>query len=142
MPLIVWKPEYAVGNRELDAQHQTLMNLINELHEGMLHGKGAEVLHTVLDQLVRYTKSHFAAEEHYMREARYPGLAAHHQEHEALTKQVELFIVDIRSGKLALSLQISKFLKDWLDHHILGSDQLYVRHCRMLRTAGPQLVAR
>jgi hemerythrin len=118
------------------------MDLINELHEGMLHGKGTELLHPVLDQLMMYTKSHFATEERYMQANRFPGYAAHLQEHEVLSKQVEQFITDIRSGKLALSLRISKFLKQWLDHHILGSDQLYAKHCRAVKAVGPQFAVR
>ena len=107
----------------------------------MLHGKGAEVLHPVLDQLLKYTKSHFAAEERYMQGARFPGFAAHKQEHEALTNQVEDFI-DVRNEKIALSLRISKFLKQWLDQHILGSDRVYAKHCRTLKAVAPQLAAR
>ena len=142
MPLIVWKPEYSVANRELDGQHQKLMDLINELHEGMLHGKGALMLQPVLDQLIRYTKSHFKAEEQYMQAAGFPQFASHKHQHEKLTREVEQFIADVRSGKLTLSLQISQFLKQWLDQHILGSDQQYVRHRRATKTFGPQVFAR
>jgi hemerythrin len=142
MPLIVWKPEYAVGDRDLDAQHRKLIDLINELHEGMLHGKGAQVLQPVLAELVRYTKSHFANEERYMQAAGFPGFAAHKEQHTSLTKQVEGFVADVQNGKLALSLQISEFLKQWLDQHILGTDQVYVKHCQSLKAAGPQMLRR
>ena len=142
MPLIVWKAEYSVENRDLDAQHQKLMDLINELHEGMLQGKGALVLQPVLDRLISYTKNHFKAEEQYMQAAGFPHSLAHKQQHEKLTQEVAQFITDVRSGKLTLSLQISQFLKQWLDRHILGSDQQYVRHCRATKSLGAQALAR
>jgi hemerythrin len=76
-----------------------------------------------------------------MQAARFPGFAEHHKQHEALTQQVEEFIQEVKSGKMALSVRISKFLKLWLDHHILGSDQKYAKHCRTLNAVSPHLAA-
>ncbi|MGI6102630.1 MAG: hypothetical protein ACOYET_09155 [Bacillota bacterium] len=39
MALIQWSDELSVGVRELDAQHQRLIQMINELNEAMLQGK-------------------------------------------------------------------------------------------------------
>ncbi|NJM14282.1 MAG: hypothetical protein HC896_01855 [Bacteroidales bacterium] len=40
MSLITWNEKYSVGIKEIDNQHVNLVNIINELHDAMLKGKG------------------------------------------------------------------------------------------------------
>jgi len=120
-----WKPQYTLGIRTIDAQHQRLFVLAQELHAAMAQGKGKAVLEKSLAGLVDYTKVHFAAEEQLMRQYQYQELEQHRREHDALTIQVLAFQSKFASGQLALTVDLLKFLSDWLDKHILGSDQKY-----------------
>ena len=72
MALIKWTSALSVAVPEIDLQHQKLVSLINQLHESMLSGKGREVLGGVLNELIDYTKRHFADEEELMRRHNYP----------------------------------------------------------------------
>jgi hemerythrin-like metal-binding protein len=84
----------------------------------------------ILDRLVQYTSVHFAHEERLMRLHDYPDLAAHHAEHEALTKKVVQFQNDFQSGRATMTVQVLHFLKEWLESHIAGSDRKYAPFLR------------
>jgi hemerythrin len=103
--------------------------MINELHEGLKAGHGKEALGHVLDELVAYTKMHFAREEQYFAKTGYPGAAAHKKEHDELTRQVLEVQAKFKKGAVtSLSFEVMDFLKDWLTKHIQGSDQKYGPH--------------
>ena len=118
-----WKDEYTVGVGSVDAKHRSLFGIAAELHAAMSAGQGKALLGKILDRLVQYTAMHFAHEERLMRQ--YPGLAPHKAEHDALTAQVLQFQADFKSGRATMTVQLLMFLKDWLQTHIMGSDQKY-----------------
>jgi hemerythrin len=125
-----WKPEYSVHIPEIDTQHRRLFALAGELHTAMGQGKGKAVLEHLLSQLVDYTKVHFASEEKFMRQYRYPEAVAHKAQHDQFTAQVLDFQKKFSNGDIALTVSLMVFLKNWLEGHIAGSDQKYSAHIR------------
>jgi hemerythrin len=125
MAIITWTELYSVGVERFDQQHQKLFAIVNELHDAMSSGRGQMELKNILDQLIDYTQTHFAAEEKLMREYHYPDLEKHCQRLKELTQQVLDFKTKYDSGKIGLSIQLTQFLKDWLANHILGEDMQY-----------------
>ena len=125
MAFIQWDEKYSVGVRELDNQHKQLVSLLSELYDAMQAQKANEVLGRILNQLVGYTKAHFATEEKYMAQYGYPDLAAQKKEHEAFTKKVIDFKESFDAGRTSLSVSLTSFVKDWLFSHIGGSDKKY-----------------
>lgn len=129
MPLMEWNPKLSVGIDLLDKDHQKLVKLINDLYEAMKAGHGKESLGPILNGLVDYTKIHFAHEEKFFAETKYPDTAAHKREHDALTKQVLAVQAKYNNGETGtLSLEVMNFLRDWLVNHIQGSDKKYTSH--------------
>ncbi len=125
MAFFVWSDKYSVGVREFDAQHQQLVKIMNELFDAMSSNKAKDVLGKILGELVTYTKTHFSNEERYMQTYAYPGLADQKREHEAFVKKIQDFHTSFNAGKLALSIEMSSFLKNWLIQHISGTDRKY-----------------
>lgn len=131
MALIGWKPEYSVDITSIDQQHKKLVDFINELHDAMRDGKGADALGKVLRGLVDYTKTHFAAEEKLMKEHGYGDFAAHLDQHKDLLKKVEEIADKFEKTKgSGLTIEVMNFLRDWLTKHILGTDKKYVPHLK------------
>jgi hemerythrin len=120
-----WKNEYSISVGSVDAQHRTLFAIAGELHAAMAAGQGKTALAKILDRLVQYTITHFAHEERLMRSSGYPDLAAHEVEHQALTRQVAQFQADFKTGRVAMTVQVLQFLKDWLEKHIQQSDRKF-----------------
>ncbi len=125
MALLSWSEKYSVGIKEIDKQHQKLVELINNLHDGMKAGKGKEVLGGVLNELANYTAFHFGTEENLFEKFGYPEANTHKRQHSDLVADVLKYKGSYDSGKSVLTMDIMNFLKDWLINHIAGSDKKY-----------------
>ena len=129
MPLMTWTDKLSVGIKVIDEDHKRLVAMVNELYDSMQAGHGKEALGRILNDLVQYTKVHFAREERFFAETGYPAGDAHKREHDTLTNQVlEVQQKYISGASAALSIDVLRFLKDWLIRHIQGSDQKYRPH--------------
>jgi len=125
MALMIWKEEYSVKIGIIDTQHKKLIELLNQIFDASREGKGKEVIGKILNDLITYTKVHFTTEEDFFKKYAYPGFALHKAEHDKLTKQVTDFQEQFAAGRAMLSIELMQFLKDWLNGHILGTDQKY-----------------
>ncbi len=125
MPLITWNKNLSVNVPDLDAQHQKLIGMINDLHDAMAKGQARNMLKPLLDRLIQYTVTHFRYEEQYMQQIQYAKLAEHKGEHERLTNQVQNFAQKFDSGELSVTIEIMNFLRDWLTNHIQRVDKQY-----------------
>lgn len=125
MPFIAWNDEMKVNIAEIDAQHQQLVSMINQLHEEMKQGKAKTILGSVLENMIAYAGTHFQTEEKYFRQFYYPETGVHVLEHQSFVKKVSQFKKEYDEGKQALSLQVMEFLAGWLKNHILNSDKRY-----------------
>ena len=128
MAVIQWSVQLSVGVPAIDSQHKQLINMINDLYDAMMGGKGSEALDKIIKDLVVYTKIHFRDEEAFMEKHGYPGLAQHKLVHEKLKTQVMDVLGKLQSGKMVASVSVGNFLKDWLKNHILSEDKKYSMH--------------
>lgn len=125
MPLVTWNDGYSVNIKSVDAQHQKLVSLLNELHDAMVVGKGKEVLGSVLNKIIDYTIYHFKTEEKYFDEYGYPESEVHKQQHREMVEKVGALRDKFEAGENVLTLDVMNFLRDWVHDHILGSDKLF-----------------
>jgi hemerythrin len=109
----------------IDAQHKKLVDLLNKVFEASRSGRGKDIVGTILDELVTYTKVHFTTEEGFLKKLEYPTFAQHKAEHDKLTKQIISFQEEFQAGRSTLSIELMQFLRDWLTNHILGVDKQY-----------------
>lgn len=122
MPIAFWRDEYVTGIDIIDQQHQSLFTLINTLHEAMVQGHGHDVLLETVNKLVIYVKEHFETEEKVMEQYQYPGLQEHRELHQKLTQDVLDFKAKMEKKEPFLTVEVSRFLTEWLIHHIKGED--------------------
>ena len=123
--LMPWTASFENGVSEFDKQHHRLVDLVNELYKAMKTGRGNDVVVKVLDELVDYTATHFAAEERLMVEHKYPDYDSHIVIHREFVATVVDFQKKFKAGEATLSLDLLEFLKDWLIGHIKGVDRKY-----------------
>lgn len=122
--LIAWEDNYSIGMNEIDEQHQVLFDIINHLWEEVIsRDRGAKVLST-LEELERYTVTHFTAEETFMRTHDYSGFEAHKKQHDGFIGRLRKEREAVEAGA-PVSLDMINFLKDWLINHILVQDKTY-----------------
>jgi len=122
MSFIEWDNVAKVNVSQIDTQHKKLVDLVNELYDAMTVGKGASTIGHTLDELIDYTKHHFALEESYMKSHNYPQYNSHKQMHDELTKQVVDLQEKFKSGHTTISVPTLNFLTNWLTNHIAQID--------------------
>jgi hemerythrin len=91
----------------------------------MKQGKGKESLAEFIHELSNYATNHFAFEEKYFDKFGYPAATSHKLEHTNFVKKVSEFKNGFDGGRLALTIEVMTFLKDWLQNHIQGIDKKY-----------------
>jgi hemerythrin-like metal-binding protein len=123
MELVSLEDNLKLNIPEIDAQHETLIRLINLLHETMLQGADKAALDELLSQLLEHTRSHFAYEEQLMSQHNYPGYEAHKSEHDRLMQHLADLAERYKNGDLLLSFAIVLELKGWAVVHIEKSDK-------------------
>ena len=125
MALIEWSNALSVGVPEMDQQHKRLVDMLNQLYDAMGQGKGDDVKNAILNDLIMYTKVHFASEERLMQTYGYPDFAAHKRLHDDLTAKAVQLKQKLDTGQMVASVMLSSFLKDWLKKHINQMDKKY-----------------
>ncbi len=123
MAIFIWMNKYNVNVESIDLQHKKLVDLLNTLAEAMSKGKGNDVLHSIFDELVDYTIYHFEEEDKYFDQIDYPHSNFHREEHKKLIDQVSKFQTEFETNKKGISIEVMRFLKQWLIDHISGTDK-------------------
>jgi hemerythrin-like metal-binding protein len=123
MTLINLEDSLKLDIPEIDSQHETIISLVNLLHESMLQGADKSALGRLLSQLLEQTETHFAYEEDLMSRYNYPGYEAHKSEHSSLMQHLVDLTERYRSGELLLSFAVALELKGWAVAHIEKSDK-------------------
>ena len=121
---IVWDPSFETGIAEVDAQHQHLVVIINELVDAIGRAP-AGTLKGIVSQLKNYAQFHFQTEEKIMEAAGYDGLPDHRDEHAQFVDQILLFDLDVILASEGLAWDMFHFLKGWLTNHILVIDKKF-----------------
>lgn len=130
MNIFEWKEIYSVDIKSIDNEHQRLFQLINQLFGAMSHGKAKDILSEILAQLIDYTKTHFRREEMYFSSTNYPEYQEHKQQHELFIAKIGNLKKQFESGEQLISVELIKFLSDWLINHIQVSDKRYMVHLK------------
>lgn len=133
MAIYSWQDEYSIGIKEIDEQHKELVKMIDELYTAMVKRQDQQVLGDILARLVDYCNVHFAAEEALMQSHGYPYYRQHKEIHEKMSARVQALQKCFKAGKTDLTIPTSLFIKEWLDKHILGTDQKFAT---FLKTKG------
>jgi hemerythrin len=108
---------------EIDCQHETMISLVNQIHETMLQGADKVALDGLLSQLLENTQIHFAYEEELMSRYNYPGYEEHKSEHNSLIQQLVKLTTRYNKGELLLSFAVVLELKGWAVVHIEKLDK-------------------
>lgn len=65
--MIKFQNDYKVGIAVIDAQHESFFDILNKLELALVK-KDLRSLHTLLEELIKYTKYHFITEEIFLAE--------------------------------------------------------------------------
>ncbi len=127
-----WNRYFETGVAIIDAQHQRLVGLLNELAGNVESAMPAHI-DAALAALTEYTVYHFQSEEGLMTGENVTGehREHHRRAHQNFIAQVQSWLA-MRDAAGQLSLQeMLNYLSNWLVFHILGEDQELSRQLRV-----------
>lgn len=122
MSLIRWQDTFTIGIADIDADHQILISLLNQLSETREEGQARDVVGSVLNVLIEYTFKHFEREECLMALRGFAGLPEHHQQHQRIIDRVREYQRQYEAGCHSAVDELLDFLNNWLVEHIIGED--------------------
>ena len=123
MAYFEWADDMVIDGGPIDADHQHLVRLVNELHTATSQGRGQEVVGQILEELIRYTADHLQREEARMAAVHFPGLAKHKKGHVAFVDDLRRLQQRYEAGQITVAAGLSSVLRDWLSLHIRRSDK-------------------
>lgn len=121
--LLAWDAGYSIGVHSIDAQHRRLFDISNRFYQAWRARAGHEALCRLFDELLEYTRGHFADEEDLMQRIAYPGLEQHRRAHQELVAQVGRFRRALAAGAAGVETEALEFVKTWLNIHVLEDDR-------------------
>ena len=123
----VWTPDLSVGNHTLDQEHQRLLAQVNVLVNAIVSDEGSAVIKPVIEFLDTYINEHFADEEQYMRDNKYPDTDAHIALHHQFKEQYAELKQKIESQGPSeyILIDIENKLTRWWIEHIGTQDKKY-----------------
>ena len=130
MNLIEWKDEFSVGVAAVDLEHRELIDLINDLHGLLGENATLEQVATMLGEIFAQISAHFALEEKFMHESRYPHYATHKDDHEALLDELRGIMDRVEDDGGYDEAALSSELGNWFTEHFRTHD------ARLHREAG------
>ena len=123
---IAWNSDFSLGVTEIDDQHKSLFDIINRLWLAIAMRADRDRMMSIASELERYTITHFAVEEAFMRVIGHQDLAAHKRAHAAFVKRLGIERRSLAAGK-PFTLDMLHFLKEWLTSHIQVMDRAYAK---------------
>ena len=137
MALFLWSDsELSVGNSLMDSDHRQMVVLLNDLFLAMERHEGKVVLVKLLGDLTKFTQEHFKREEEIMQRIGYAEQENHKQEHDRLNSEVQELQKRFNGGKSMLSIEVSRFLSDWVFNHIIRDDRKLAAAIRAAEQSG------
>jgi hemerythrin len=73
--------------QEIDQQHQKLINMLNRLNDAVKNNESREDIYVIIDDVITFTRLHFATEEQLMVQSGYPEIEAHKNRHKQLIQE-------------------------------------------------------
>ncbi len=129
---LTWREQLAVGHEQIDADHRSLIDLINRVQELFVTRGTVAELTVALEALHQYTREHFAREQAIQRTIGFPEKDRHEQLHQQLIARLEALTGDILLAQSkqntadalpeATRQKLLQLLREWLVFHVVQED--------------------
>lgn len=122
---IEWNNGYKLGLPSIDAEHKSLVDLLNLFLSASNADAPTSQLGVLLHDFIERTRTHFASEEQEMDRQNYPGFIAHKAEHDRLLSKADIFTRHHLGGGAPREMMLgtAEFLHRCLIDHIQAIDK-------------------
>lgn len=123
--MIEWDRTFRVFVPEMDIHHRYLLDLMNELCDGMRKKISREAIGLHFETILDYAKRHFEAEEEMLENHDYPNLNSQKMQHTKFINDIKDLQAKYESGDPTVFISLVNQLSDWFIHHIRNMDKQY-----------------
>jgi hemerythrin len=125
--LIKWGSYIETKISEIDEQHKTFTNILNELSVNyMIYDN--DMLIDIIEELNEYISIHFKIEESYMQKISNVYSSKNHiEEHRIFAKYIQDISKELSNNNNIGSEEILKKLIEWSTEHLMGTDKEFAR---------------
>lgn len=118
-----WSKDLEIGIPFIDADHRTLIGLLNQVEACVAANEETVTAGSVLNTLDEYTRLHFSREEKLQELCGYGVLADHRRQHEELKMRLAGVLARFQADPHQVSLHdVYRLIKDWFANHIVNHD--------------------
>jgi hemerythrin len=121
-----WKDSFKIGIEELDLQHRTFLEYLNECYTDSAAGNHTKVDSAMIAKLRQYATVHFRREEELLRFVNYPDMERQEKQHIYFEQQILSLEAERDAGRPRDVEEVFTFLRDWFLNHILEEDKRFV----------------
>jgi hemerythrin len=105
----------------IDEQHSELVKMFSKLNEAVKNNESRIVIYQIIDDVISFTRKHFADEEQLMFSSAYPEIEPHKTMHKELVDEA-LHL----KGKFDYVDELA--FRDWLNHWPLGRVLAHIKY--------------
>jgi hemerythrin-like metal-binding protein len=132
-------PQYQTGHEHIDDQHSNLLGILvacaTVIKNDKKHTPQAldREVKELFEELLQYTKTHFAYEEKIMEKTEYPETEHHKKIHKAFiqkTLEIQTTFAKKKDHKYEVVQELIVFIKNWYFEHVVSEDKKIVAHLK------------
>lgn len=122
MSLLAWRSEFSVGVPAVDFEHREMIELINEMHDGLGGEATPAEIADFLGEVYAKIGSHFALEERVMRERGYDDYVGHKADHARLLEEIREIMDEVELEGVFDDQTLAQRLQAWFGDHFRTKD--------------------
>lgn len=120
-----WKDSFASGHALIDAQHQGLFDVANDVLAAVLSSRPREEIGEIVERLIADVVQHFRDEEEFLASIGFLELDEHAEEHGRLLDKARELSAAFHGETLEVGELFQFLAYDVVTRHILGADRQY-----------------
>jgi diguanylate cyclase (GGDEF)-like protein/hemerythrin-like metal-binding protein/PAS domain S-box-containing protein len=122
---LVWKEAYRSGHPVIDAQHERLFQVANDLLDSVLSARPQQELSRLVESMLEEVGQHFRDEEEILRELGFTDLHDHARKHAGLIAEAMEVERAFRAGTLSSGRLFQFLAQDVVALHMLKEDRAF-----------------
>jgi hemerythrin len=126
MAFFQWKDSFNIGIAEIDRQHRSFLEILNEYYDSGTGSTKDNISDQLIVRIKEYASMHFHYEEQLMQEAGYKETEHQKLQHRYFEARVTELEAEHRKGRTDDLKRMLPLLKDWFLRHILEEDKKFV----------------
>jgi diguanylate cyclase (GGDEF)-like protein/hemerythrin-like metal-binding protein len=122
---LIWKAEFCSGHSLIDAQHQELFGIANQLFDVVLSTDAPGEIFPVIARLLEVLEQHFQDEEGVLEECGYPEIREHKSEHARLLAEGQALAAEFKAGDSPVGKVFHYLTFEMIAQHMFIADKKF-----------------